>query len=56
MQVEQSIEKHVSDNVTVLVVCLSSDTPPKRAIGELNRSLSQNGFNSLSRALREAET
>ena len=34
-QAEQSVEWHVSDEVTVPVACLTTDTPSKRAIGEL---------------------
>lgn len=55
VQVEQSIERHVSDNVTVLVICLTPDAPPRRAIDNLKRSVSQNGFQTLKSALKDSE-
>lgn len=55
--VKHSLDNNASDNVTVLVVCLTSEAPPKRfTAGELKRSVSQNGFSTLKSALHAANT
>ena len=57
VQVDFSMENNVSDNVTVMVVCLTPEAPPKRATnGDLKRSVSENGFSTLKNALQAANS
>lgn len=57
MQVDTSLNMHASDNVTVLVVCLTLEAPPRREFGnrdKVRRSFSQNGLDTL-KSLLEGE-
>lgn len=50
LQVDTSLEMHASDNVTVMVVCLTREAPPKREVGskdKVGRSLSQDSLDAL---------
>lgn len=57
--IQQAMERHASDNVTVLIVGLSSRPPPTRSFNRrtgapLNRILSNGGLHSLAAALAQA--
>lgn len=57
--IQHAMERHASDNVTVLIVGLSSRPPPTRSFNRrtgapLNRILSNGGLHSLAAALAQA--
>jgi protein phosphatase 2C family protein 2/3 len=52
--VDLSLQQQATDNLTVLVICLTPEAPPKRDT-DLKRSVSQNGFSTLRNALQEAD-
>lgn len=58
MQVQEALRSHVTDNLTVIVVCFSEDPPrPKlsTAGGGFVRVLSNKGFDTISLALADAD-
>ena len=55
---DESLRLHASDNVTVMVVCLSSKIPPKRELrnrANVQRSFSQNGLDTIKSALLDVQ-
>lgn len=58
LQVETSLHMHATDNVTVIVVCLTAEAPPKREYGskdKVRRSFSQNSLDTLKSLLEDAQ-